>query len=278
MNKGKTAGGQYGMENQKAVENQQEDKRAFTKFIIIIAAACLVGGAVGYVSAGTSGGYARLAELVLHILNMISPYAIIVLTTADLIAGLITERQCRRAYAGWDEEDEAALTRIEMKLGYAMIANTMSLVMTYFFLGAGFYSIDFDKIRQPYSLTKALILLAGVAYALIITTRLQKQLVNLEKEINPEKRGSAYDPGFADKWLGSCDEAERFQIYKASYKAYKMTNSACIVLWVISVIGILAWDFGLMPMTMVILLWAVLHIGYFRESIRLTRHPEEIMK
>ena len=49
------------------------------------------------------------------------------------------------------------------------------------------------------------------AFLFILTgsTIFQQKLVDTTKRLNPEKHGSVYDTKFHEKWLASCDEAER---------------------------------------------------------------------
>lgn len=269
-------------ENTKMMENRKEDKGAFKKFILILIVALFLGGFVGYFSVASTWSVHSLAEGLLRVLSVIAPFEMLVVTTLVLIGVLVIEHSCRKAYAGWDGENETTLNKIERELSYGLIANSMNLILSYFFVGVGFYGFEREFAQgsrsEKIALIKVMVMLVGLVYTLVVCILLQKQLVNLEKEINPEKRGSVYDLEFNKRWLESCDEAERLQIYKSAYSSYRMTNTACIILWVICLVGLMSWDFGLLPMTMVILLWAISNIGYFKESLHLTRHPEEIMK
>ena len=93
----------------------------------------------------------------------------------------------------------------------------------------------------------------------------------LSKEINPEKRGSVYDMKFQERWLESCDEAERRQIGQASYKAYTTLNKFCPYCWGVLFLGNMIFHYGILPSTVVLLVWAVLTVSYTREAIRLSR-------
>ena len=95
--------------------------------------------------------------------------------------------------------------------------------------------------------------------------------MDLTKEINPEKRGSVYDMKFQERWLESCDEAERRQIGQASYKAYTTLNKFCPYCWIVLFLGNMVFHYGFLPSSVVLLVWAVLTVSYTREAIRLSR-------
>ena len=68
--------------------------------------------------------------------------------------------------------------------------------------------------------------------------------------------------------IDSCDEAIKLGIYKSSFKAYKAVTNTCILLWLICVLGYGLWDFGVMPLVMVTVIWLVQTIAYCMESIK----------
>lgn len=95
-----------------------------------------------------------------------------------------------------------------------------------------------------------------------------KQIVNFEKEINSLLEGSVYDFKFSDKWIDSCDEAIKLTIYKSAYKSYKCVNTTCVILWLVSLFGYYIWNFDIMPMVMVTVIWLVQAVSYCLESIK----------
>ena len=99
----------------------------------------------------------------------------------------------------------------------------------------------------------------------------QRKIIDFLKEMNPEKKGSIYDVKFSKKWEESCDEAEKLAIYKCGYKAYNSVNTACIVLWLFCFIGSSIWNFGIMPVAMVSIIWFVLITSYTLESYKISK-------
>ena len=105
---------------------------------------------------------------------------------------------------------------------------------------------------------------------LIILTIEQQKLVNLTKEINPEKKGSIYDVKFQKKWEASCDEAELFAIYKSAYRSYCITQRLCIILWLFCIIGGFVWGFGAVPVLLVSIIWGTMITSYCYYAIHLS--------
>ena len=99
----------------------------------------------------------------------------------------------------------------------------------------------------------------------------QQLMVDLEKEMNPSKRGSVYDAKFRDKWEESCDELEKMIIYKSAYKAYKTTALTCVILWIVTATLSIAFKTGPLPSIAVTVIWLVQTVSYCREAIKLER-------
>ena len=95
--------------------------------------------------------------------------------------------------------------------------------------------------------------------------------MDLERRINPEKRGSVYDMKFQKTWMDSCDEAERAQIGQACYRAYMVGTKACVFLWVVLLILNFVFGFGLLPIAAVLVVWGVMQTVYALECIRLSK-------
>ena len=100
---------------------------------------------------------------------------------------------------------------------------------------------------------------------------IQQKVVDLTRELNPEKQGSVYDLKFRKKWLNSCDEAEQKQIGQAAYKAYHVLNTTCPILWVFLILLSFIMEISLLPSFLILLLWGILSLTYILECIRMSR-------
>lgn len=100
---------------------------------------------------------------------------------------------------------------------------------------------------------------------------LQKKCIDLTKQLNPEKKGNIFDKNFSKEWLASCDEAQQLMIYKASYAAYKSAGGACQILWLVTIIGMMSFGTGLLPVFCVSAIMLIMQISYFMEAKKLER-------
>ena len=257
---------------EKVLENRVADKKAFRKFVIILALSMILGFGVGILSVATRGKQDMLVAGIREVMMTIAPFGSMVITTIVLIVTVIWIKQGRKLYATWDGEDEDLIDKVERKLTFGVIVTSVNMIVGYLFFSLGIYATASDDLHQIYSVVRMLGTFGGLIYTTIVCMILQKSLVNFTKEINPEKQGSVYDMKFQKNWLQSCDESEQKQVHQAGFAAWKAGTSTCLVLWVFAFIGMMVWDFGMMPVLMVITIWLVMTIRYHVECIRLSKH------
>ncbi|RDY28602.1 DUF3169 family protein [Lachnotalea glycerini] len=257
------------MSSEKLHEIKKEDKKAIKKFIVILILSALAGGVVGYCSVMFKEKVARIiSESLLKFLLGLTPIANLILPISGLFFILYLYQKSRRLYQEWDGEDEEEMAQIELYLAYALWLSSILTIVSFFLFAVGFYNIiyglDDDILFRVIFITGALIV------SIVIITISHQKIVNFLKEINPEKKGSVFEAKFAKTWEKSCDEAEKLSIYKAAYKAYQTVNRTCSILWLMCVLGAMVWDFGLLPVTLVSVIWIVQISSYCKESIRLS--------
>lgn len=251
-------------QNAKVQENRREDKRAFKKFIVALVLAAIAGGFIGAGSMWLARVSDGMAEAVLIFMSVAAPFGNLLLAVLLLLWYAVVLRRLRKRFLLWDGEDEELINGIEHKLSLGMIATGVGTVLSFFFLAAGVYVLDLPGVDMYDIMTPVRLgaLLGGLVCVTAVNTFLQKELVNFTKEINPEKQGSVYDIKFQKTWMKSCDEAEQAQIYKAGYFAFQMGSVSCLILFVFCFTGMVAWDYGLVPVTMVLLIWLIQIVSY----------------
>jgi hypothetical protein len=260
------------MNNNKIHEIKKEDKSAFGKFTILIIIGLIVGMVVGIMSNMMKEGLAELiSDGLIEVLSVIAPFANIVLTLVVMILVFYLYQKCRKQYQAWDGDNEEEVNRIEIYLSYALWFTSILMVSSFFFFAVGFF-LSTSNIYEYFSWMNLICYIAGFILAMTVTVVAQQKIVNFEKEINPEKQGSIFDMKFAKKWVDSCDEAERLSVYKSAYKSYEAVSKTCVFLWLFCVIGADIWNFGLIPITMVSIIWIVLISSYCLEAIRLSKN------
>lgn len=248
------------------MKQKSENQKALPKFLGILVIASLVGGVLGGLS-GAAGYFLKGEELgtaITRLLSTASPWAMALCATVLLGSGFYQYRRARTAFHGWDGENEDVIWQAEDRLSRAMLMSSLTAIVSFFFFSAG-------AVKLPQEVDSAMILLAIFLVVIALSILLQQKTVDLTKEINPEKRGSVYDMKFQERWLESCDGAERRQIGQASYKAYTTLNKFCPYCWIVLFLGNMVFHYGFLPSSVVLLVWAVLTVSYTREAIRLSR-------
>ena len=250
------------------MKQKSENQKALPKFLGILVVAGLIGGVLGGLS-GVAGyfweGHDDLGGTIAHLLGVASPWALALCAAVLLGLGLRQYRKARTAFRSWDGEDEDVMQQAEECLSWTLLLDSLTVIASFFFFNAGIVYLpqEVDSTMIP--------LLAIFLVVIALSILLQQKTVDLTKEINPEKRGSVYDMKFQERWWESCDEAERRQIGQASYKAYTTLNKFCPYCWGVLFLGNMIFHYGILPSTVVLLVWAVLTVSYTREAIRLSR-------
>lgn len=257
------------MNNNRVEEIKKEDKKAFKSFIIVMIISAMGGAIIGGASIYLQKHIGdELSDFLLNILMTITPYASLVLSILVTIVSVIVYNSSRKKLKLWNQSDEQEemIDNIEEKLSYVLLFTSVNLILGFFFFGAGMALLSED------SYTKVILFLVGFIVCVVSTILIQNKVVNLEKEINPFLNGSVYDFKFSQKWLDSCDEAIKLNIYKSSFKSHKSVTNTCLILWIICVIGYDFFDFGIMPLVMVTIIWLVQTVSYCRESIKCSKN------
>lgn len=262
------------MNKEKIYEIKKEDRKALRKFNAIILLSLLVGLVIGVMSNLINEGTAVwIAESLLNFLKGFFPVANIVLTVALMLPVIYLYWKCRKLYQMWDGESEAEMNKIEISLSYALWFTSILLILSFFFFASGSYF----TVHAVENLKRADLIywFMGFVVSVVCTIVAQQKIVNFEKEMNPEKQGSVFDQKFAKKWEKSCDEAERLSIYRSAYTSYRAVTVTCLVLWLFCVVGANIWNFGLMPVAVISIIWLVQVSSYCIKSISQSKYSSK---
>lgn len=254
------------------MKQKSENQKAFPRFLGILVVASLIGGVLGGLS-GVAGyfwkDHTAFGAAFAHLLGAASPWAMVACAAVLLGLGLYQYRKSDTAFHGWDGEDEDVMQRAEERLSWALLLDSLTVIVSFFFFNAG--TAKPPQSSDGNTITLLVIFLVVIALA----TLLQQKTVDLTKKMNPEKRGSVYDMKFQERWWESCDEAERRQIGQASYKAYVTVSRFCPYCWGVLLLGNMVFHYGILPSAVVLVIWAVLSVSYTREAIRLGRRGQK---
>ncbi len=232
-----------------------ENRKALPKFSLIVLGAMFIGILSGFVISGMQA--TSIAEQTwFQALSSNGGWILIVMNLLSAVIQFTLYGSVSKQFRTWQEEDEAGLRSMDQKLTLALTVNGVFLILSY-----GFISIPFGQLSRL-SLMQLLLCLCGLVLSMVVMVVGQQKLVDLTKKLYPEKQGSIYDPKFQKIWYQSCDEAERAQIGQASYFSYKATNTACLALWLLCLLGQQALDFGCGPCLAVSVIWLVSTLSY----------------
>lgn len=255
------------------LENKKEDKKQFRKFMFTLCGAFLIGIVMGTVVAVAEDAKAlptTISQAVYNVVTAMAPYVGLVFCLIATVVVLVAKKIVKAMIKAWDGEDEDAYRKMDGILGNALTILNVGAIVVYFFFAVGFEGLPehtgFEDICY----------FLGFVLSLVIITVGQHVIIGMTKEINPEKKGSIYDKNFVDKWEDSCDEAEKILIYKSAYKTYTKMSGLFVALWVFCTIGNGIFKFGLMPVTMVSLLWLCHVCIYTYYAKYYEKHPEKI--
>lgn len=249
------------------MKTKSENRRALPKFLIIIVISGFVGAVMGFLTSyfGFSGASEMAALAVNGFLREASFYGIPACAVILLGAGWMLYFRAKSRYNAWDGEDETVVEGVEDTLNWSLLWSAVYQVLGFFLFGAGIVYYNDDRS------TRILWIVGFFLVAMAVNIVLQQKIVDLEKRMNPEKRGSVYDTKFQKKWMDSCDEAEQRQIGQACYAAYRVTGNVCIGLWLALTLLAYVYDIGILPMFSVMLIWGVMQVTYVLVSIKIER-------
>lgn len=182
------------------------------------------------------------------------------------LIGFILFAYCKKYHKKHSNMSEEEYNKLDSLLSINLLLTSTENILSWILFGIGFYGVTFKEDAN----LSIILCLSGFMISFICNTILQQKIVNLTKELNPEKQGSVYDIKFNKKWLASCDEAEQYLIYKCSYKAYQVTTITCLILTLLLAGLGMIFPIGILPILCVCLIWAIHTITYIVASMKIT--------
>lgn len=266
--------------NEVIVEIKKEDKKSKKMFYLVMLGSVIVGVISGFVASFVEDSNAinHWINAGMDMVNQVSVYIGCITSVIVAIWAWVLYHKSRKEYAAWDEEDEETMDKIDTNLSLALIATNGNLIVTYIFSVVALAQIPNFFDDRATTVQKFIFFFGGLVLCMIVAMVASVKIVNFEKEMNPEKKGSAYDFNFDKKWLASSDEAEKLVHYKASYAAYKAVNIVCMILWLLCMYGMTIWKWDNVPVFMVGAIWLTLYFSYSIETLKLSKHASKIQE
>lgn len=261
-------------------EIKKEDKKPKVIFYLILAVSVVIGLISGYLSAvvGDSEAINNWINSGMDMVNQASVYIGFITSVIVAIWTLVLYHKSRKEYDAWDEEDDEAMDRIETKLSLALIVTNGNLIITYIFSVVAMAQIPNFFEDPATTVLKFAFFFGGLILSMVVAMVASVKIVNFEKLMNPEKKGSAYDFNFQKKWLESSDEAEKLVNYKSAFASYKAVNIVCMLLWLLCMYGMTIWQWDNVPVFMVGTIWLTSYFSYSIESLKLSKHASKIQE
>ena len=241
---------------------KKDNRKALPKYLLILFVAAIFGGGLGFAAGWL--GHDNLSEVIAAVvadgLIAAAPWALLGTSVVSMVLILWLYRGAKALYTGWGGEEDDVMDRADEKLNWALLLTAAQLVLDMFFFAVA------QSAHNITALWSVLFFLVSI-FLLVFA---QQKIVDLTRQMNPEKKGSVYDTKFKKKWFESCDEAEQKQIGQAAYKAFNVVSTACPILWGALLLLSYAFNFSLlMPTFIVCFIWLLQQVSYCLECIRL---------
>lgn len=249
------------------MDKKENSKKIGIKFAITMICSLFAGIITGILAAK----YGKKSISVVDISNtLIIPVTVLfcLISVGLFIASYVIYVRSQKEFRNWDGKDEDLLSKIEEKLSYPLLFSGIAQAVAYGFFPTIMWmgdQADIDKI-----LLSAAGFVGAVMFILtfVWVLTLQHYIVKFLKLVNPEKKGSIFETDFNKKWLNSCDEAQKMQVYRAGFVAYNAGIKCCVALWILSLVGMTALDTGVLPVIMTSIFLLVLTVSYCVECIK----------
>lgn len=221
-------------------------------FLLFTGGGAVAGVAFSAVGNHISGSMAAAGDVILKGVgeNMILLMALDV--AMAVILGEVSLSRMKKLSVLLERAEDEAADLLEYKIEKAgsvgIIGNQIAIVAG-IILVALWYS-DFSRNpenKESVVLAGAVLLIAGCFYQGFWQVR----YVKLIQKMEPTKKGDPTSMKFQKQWLESCDEAEKTLIYQSSYRTYCAMSVLMPFLIVVTMLGHLLYNTGLLAIFVV---------------------------
>lgn len=232
------------------------------KFFVIMIISGIFGGILGAtLSMGEeviTGFFISLESFILE--NNLVIQGVILGVSALII--IIMYFTLKKRLSHFKEDDEAFFDGIDRQLNFLLPFISVDMILSF-----GFFGISVTSFLSSFSPWALVIFLANISFTLFMITK----SIKLTKILYPEKKGNPLDFNFDKVWIESCDEAEKYVIYKAAYKCYQFMNYAYSSAMVVSLLISIIINIGIYPYLLITFLWITQTLVYSVYAIKYQR-------
>lgn len=241
---------------------KKDNKKALPKFLMIMIAAALSGGLLGFFTAFflREDTVALLSGGIRSWANLLGPWLLPVMICIVLAVNFPVMRSVRRLRASWDGEDDRIPDVIDRKTDGLLVLQNICMGLMYLV-----YSINV-VYNKNLGVLLAIQFLAGI----FVTIWMQKRTVDFVRSMNPEKQGSIFDMKFCKKWIDSCDEGQKRIQGEAAIHTLRVMVPACFILWALLLLFQLFAGEGILSSLAVITLFIISQLTNWLQVRRLS--------
>lgn len=250
---------------------------SYLKMVLIMLAGGVVGGIFGFVTSYTGeNSIAAIGHGMNAFLLAVRDHTVLLECICGAICIMICEihfgkmkRMGSQIQDAEDEEYHELQYHIEVSSSWGMIASTVGTVLMMLLISPG-YSM---KYIQSQSDGETWMFFAGLVGYFGMW---QIRYIKLVQRIYPEKKGDPTSMKFQEQWLASCDEAEKEEIYEASYKTYLLTGKVLPFCTLVAMLLHMVWNTGVLAIIIPAFLWILSASNYCRCCV--TKKSEKLAK
>ncbi len=259
--------------DEKDKQIHKENKKYMPIFMIILLAAGLLGFFVGRAArkfeiSDLSGQLESfLTKTLIYVLPVM--YVIMILILAAVCIPVLI-KQIKKARV-WDGEDEEYIEKVEKSFSNLLNCTAFFTIASFGIFFMSMLLVESSTVSETVRKLVIFVDLICLVCDLVFTTIIQSGVIKNIRMLNPEKRGNIFALNFRKKWEGSCDEAEQYVMYKASYKSCKVVNTVCMWLMIITFLTGIVFKTGIMPVFCIAIIWTCSNLSFVREVNRLEK-------
>ena len=256
---------------------------SYLKMVLIMLAGGVVGGIFGFVTSYTGeNSIAAIGHGMNAFLLAVRDHTVLLECICGAICIMICEihfgkmkRMGSQIQDAEDEEYHELQYHIEVSSSWGMIASTVGTVLMMLIISPG-YSMKYIESQSDGETGRFLAGLVVFMGMVVYFGIWQIRYIKLIQRIYPDKKGDPTSMNFQEQWLASCDEAEKEEIYEASYKTYLLTGKVLPFCTLVAMLLHMVWNTGVLAIIIPAFLWILSASNYCRCCV--TKKSEKLAK
>ena len=247
-------------------KKKRHNEHNVLRFIGAVLICGLLGGMAGIFFMGQDHAILSAATGLQNWIADLSPYVIAGFEVFGLGYTVFLYRSAKQKFLRWDQEDEDFIEDVERQIEKGIMVTELVQIICFLLLAFLLWNLK-ENTRAAEALAGCVIFLV----LMIAMVFVQRAYVELLRRINPEKRGDALDLHFQKKWIESCDELERMQIYESSYHSFQAMQKCFPLAMGILMFAEIYFNMGIFPIVVLGTLWLIQTVTYRTHAMKLSR-------